>query len=377
MKLVDMEGAQPKITCHVKTYRQAKGWSQAQLADAVGVKRQAIYDIESGRYLPNTGVAIRLSKILDCTVETLFSEENTGDVVEVSLAGDASTDSPRLYTAKVRGRLVGVPLTGQVLFNRGLPASDAILEKQGSQARLYCPNEILDKTILLFGCDPAFSILGDHVGRALPGARVHCCFASSYASLQALSKGYAHVGGIHLHNRLGGESNVTLARKMLPGMEGKVVGFTTMEEGLMVAKNNPHAIHAIEDLYRKNLRFVNRECGAALRILFDDQLERVNIPKEAISGYATEVKSHNDGARLVAAGGADAALGLHGVADLFGIDFVPLTVVRCDLVIPDDLMDHPTIRIMLDMLQTRALRDDIASVPGYETSSSGSLIDTL
>ena len=41
------------ITCQVKRYRLAKGWSQEELAEKVKVRRQAIYDIESGRYLPN------------------------------------------------------------------------------------------------------------------------------------------------------------------------------------------------------------------------------------------------------------------------------------------------------------------------------------
>ena len=372
-----MDDSQPKITCHVKAYRQAKGWSQAQLADAVGVKRQAIYDIESGRYLPNTGVAIRMAKILGGTVESLFNEETTGNLVNIDVAETENKGSIRLYSANVRGKIVGVPLTEQVLSNRGLPAADALLEPGGTQARIYCSGELLDKTILLFGCDPAFSILGDHVGRAFPGARVHTCFASTYASMQALAKGFAHVGGVHLHNRADGESNVTLARETLKGTGGKVVGFTTMEEGLMVAAGNPHNIRSIDDLYLKNLTFVNRECGAALRVLLDDHLAESRLPNTTINGYHNEVKNHNEGARLVAAGAVDAALGLHVVADLFGLSFVPLAAVRCDLVIPDDMLDHQTVRIMLDVLQTRALRDDIASVPGYETSFSGNLIDTL
>ncbi len=372
-----MDDSQPKITCHVKAYRQAKGWSQAQLADSVGVKRQAIYDIESGRYLPNTGVAIRMAKILDCTVETLFSEETTGDLIEIDIAGNEPAGSPRLHSANVRGRLVGVPQTESLLSNRGLPASDAILEPDGLKARVYCSNELLDRTILLFGCDPAFSILGEHVGRAFASARVHTCFASSYASMRALAQGFAHVGGVHLHNREGEESNVSLAREMLTGMGGKVVGFTTMEEGLMVAAGNPRNIRSIDDLYLKNLTFVNRECGAALRILLDDHLSAARLPNTTINGYHNEVKNHNDGARMVASGAVDAALGLHVVADLYGLSFVPLAAVRCDLVIPDDMLDHQTVRIMLDVLQTRALRDDIASVPGYETSFSGNLIDTL
>ena len=372
-----MSDQKPKIICHVKTYRQAKGWSQAQLADAVGVKRQAIYDIESGRYLPNTGVALGLARSLGCSVETLFSEDAEGESRPVDIAGDRVPGVRRLLAAHLRGKLIGVPITGKLVFNRGLPAADALLEDDGRNATVYCPADMLDKTILLFGCDPAFSILGGHVARAFPGSRVHCCFASSYAAMQALSAGQAHVGGIHLHNTEDEESNVVLARKVLAGMDGKVIGFTQMDEGLMVARGNPHNIRSVADLAEKNLSLANRECGAALRVLLDDRLAQEGIPISAVKGYGNEVTSHNQGAQWVAAGLADAALGLHVVAQMFDLDFVPIETVRCDLVIPDDLLDHPTVRAVLDVLQSRALREEIAGLPGYETTPTGSLIDTL
>ncbi len=372
-----MDEKKPKITCHVKTYRQAKGLSQADLAKAVGVKRQAIYDIESGRYLPNTGVSLRLARCLECSVETLFNEEIYGKSQPVDIVGEDSSGTRRLLAAYLRGKLTGVPITGNILFNSGLPAADALLEDDNRTARVYCPDDILERTVLLFGCDPAFTILGGHVARAFSGARVYCCFASSYAAMQALSAGRAHVGGIHLHNTEDGESNVVVARKMLPGMSGKVIGFTRMDEGLIVARGNPHNIHSVADLADRNVDMVNRECGAALRLLLDDQLAKAGIPISAVRGYGNEVNTHNQGAQWVAAGLADVALGLHVVAEMFHLDFVPVETVRCDLIVPDDLMDHPTIRIMLDTLQSRALREEIAAIPGYESTTIGNLIDTL
>jgi putative molybdopterin biosynthesis protein len=365
------------ITCHVKTYRQAKGWSQAQLADEVGVKRQAIYDIESGRYLPNTAVALRLAKTLDCTVETLFNEEHPGESQPVSLVGEQAGRTRRLLAANLRGKLTGVPISGKILFNSGLPAADALMDDDGQTARVFCSPDTLDKTILLFGCDPAFSILAGHVARAAAGSRIHCCFASSYASMQALAAGRTHVGGIHLHNTEDEEANVLLARKMMTGVSGKVIGFTHMDEGLVVAKGNPHDIRSIADLAEKNLTLINRECGAALRVLLDDQLVRGGVPISAIKGYGNEVETHNEGAQWVAAGLVDAALGLHAVAEVFDLDFVPIETVRCDLVIPDDQLAHPTVLAMLDVLQSKALRQEIATIPGYETAPIGSLIDTL
>jgi len=35
------------------------------------------------------------------------------------------------------------------------------------------------------------------------------------------------------------------------------------------------------------------------------------------------------------------------------------------------------VRVMLDVLQTRALRDELASLPGYDTSDTGKVIGTL
>ncbi len=71
---------------------------------------------------------------------------------------------------------------------------------------------------------------------------------------------------------------------------------------------------------------------------------------------------------------ADAALGLRAVATTHGLDFVRMEAVRRDLVILYDFLDIPAIKILLDVLQTRSLRDEIASFPGYESTGTGKVI---
>ena len=63
----------PRILCMIKPYRQRNGWSQEELAEKVRIGRQAVYDMESGRYLPNTAVALRLARVFGCAVEDLGS----------------------------------------------------------------------------------------------------------------------------------------------------------------------------------------------------------------------------------------------------------------------------------------------------------------
>lgn len=61
----------------VKIVRIEKGITQGDLAEKISVSRQTIHAIESGKYVPSTLLALKLSHVLDKTVEDLFElEEN-------------------------------------------------------------------------------------------------------------------------------------------------------------------------------------------------------------------------------------------------------------------------------------------------------------
>jgi len=52
--------------------REAKGLTQAQLADLIGVSRKTVNTVENGVFIPSTVVALKLAGALDCRVEDLF-----------------------------------------------------------------------------------------------------------------------------------------------------------------------------------------------------------------------------------------------------------------------------------------------------------------
>jgi putative molybdopterin biosynthesis protein len=362
------------VLCRLKPVRQAKGYSQSQLAHRVGVKRQAIYDIESGKYVPNTVLALRLAKLLGCTVEALFEEAGGEKTLPLILAEPLERQNPRVLLARVRNRLVGYPLSGSRALNDGFRSADGLLRADGGSVDLLCSGQRLDNSVMLLGCDPAFSILAAHVSRKAPEVRIQCRFASSHRALSALAAGHAHMAGTHLHNTEAGEANVALAKRLLGDTQATVVSFSHIEEGLMVAPGNPHGIRGVKDLANGRVRLVNREPGAALRTLLDDCLRRCEIPETSVTGYHQEVSSHLEGAHRVTYRLADAALGLRAIASAQGLDFVPIETVRCDLVVPEDLLDHPAIQVILDLLQSRKLREELQSLPGYGTSRTGTVI---
>lgn len=55
--------------------RAERGLSQQKLAEAVGVSRQTINAIETGRYLPSLPLAFALARFFETTIEGLFEPE--------------------------------------------------------------------------------------------------------------------------------------------------------------------------------------------------------------------------------------------------------------------------------------------------------------
>ncbi len=61
----------------LKVERAEHNLSQADLADRIGVSRQTINSIESGRYVPSTVLALKLAQVFGCPVEKVFQLDET------------------------------------------------------------------------------------------------------------------------------------------------------------------------------------------------------------------------------------------------------------------------------------------------------------
>lgn len=60
----------------IKSMRTFKGLTQNDLARAVGVSRQTIVAVESGKYNPTINLCVDICKVLGCTLDELFWEES-------------------------------------------------------------------------------------------------------------------------------------------------------------------------------------------------------------------------------------------------------------------------------------------------------------
>jgi len=59
----------------VRELRTERGWTQEQLAEAVGVSRQSINSIERDRYVPSLLVALTFARVFGCATDQIFTLE--------------------------------------------------------------------------------------------------------------------------------------------------------------------------------------------------------------------------------------------------------------------------------------------------------------
>ncbi|MCO5226346.1 MAG: helix-turn-helix transcriptional regulator [Thermomicrobiales bacterium] len=60
----------------IKELRASRNWTQADLAGYVGVSRQAINAIETGKFDPSLPVAFRIARLFGMKIEDVFCDED-------------------------------------------------------------------------------------------------------------------------------------------------------------------------------------------------------------------------------------------------------------------------------------------------------------
>jgi molybdate-binding protein/DNA-binding XRE family transcriptional regulator len=373
--------ASERYQSRLKAVRTARGLSQAELAESVGLTRQAIYMIEASRYLPNATTALRLARALQCKVEDLFLLEEDLRSVEAELLGESgeAASADRMKFWKVGDRSWALPLSELGEPSRGLAAADALVSPPVRHAGKKVKRKVvllaledpaaLERQIAVAGCDPALFVIADRLLRGPDPVPVVVWSMGSTDALVELGRGTVHLAGVHLRDPS------AVLRKHLGRRRTTVVTLAFWQMGLVVSPGNPKSIRAVEDLARRDVRVVNRERGSGARQLLDRRLAEAGISTRRVTGYDSVLRLHTEVARRVLEGAADAAVAPLAVARILGLEFVPLETERYDLVVPKELVDeHPGVQRLLDALTSRAVRRELDALGGYDTTHTGEVV---
>ena len=360
--------------------RKSRGVGASDLARRVHVSRQTIYAIEAGTYVPNTEVALNLARELEVTIDELFSLQERSQKSPESLAAEVlSAESPSkgqpVRICQIGSRWVSVPVSASPYY---MPEADGIIKRTGrtngrADLVVFAKDEAAQKRLVLAGCDPATGLLARMVEK-ISGVEIVSAAASSKLALTWLSEGKVHIAGSHLEDPKTGEFNLPFIRKHFPDEDFSVVTFARWEEGLVIASGNPKGVRKIEDLGRKNVKFVNREPGSGSRGLLDKLLQKNGMEALKVHGYDRIAYGHLAAAYCVVSREADVCLATRSAAQTFGLDFIPLHSERYDLVMRKRTADLPAVKAFLDVLQRATLRRKLEVLAGYDTSETGTLV---
>ena len=317
--------------------RTAAGLSQAELAAAAGISRQAVSAIEAGRHRPGVDAALALARAVGVEVETLFGAPAETVVLE------AVADGAPVLAARVADRLVCAP-PARLLAADGWPRPDGVLE--AGRVRPL-PGADLDGLVVV-GCDPAIALAAGMLPAAGP-RRVLALAGSSRAAVDALRGGLAHAALVHG------------PRPGRPPAGAERVPLARWRVGVAQRARSPRPL---AELCERGIRVVQREDGAASQQAFLAAVARAGAPPPP----GPRAAGHLEVARRVAMGAA-AGVTMEPAAAHLGLAFEPLEEHRCELWIAAGHRDHPGARSLVALLGSAAFRRRLGLVRGYEVAA--------
>ena len=180
----------------------------------------------------------------------------------------------------------------------------------------------------------------------------------SFGGLTALWQGRADAATLHLRHR-DGDYNAPFAARILEGRRPVLVHLWRREQGIIVPAGNPGGIEDVSDLTRCTVAL--RGTGTGTRVLLERLLREAGADPAALHG--PEVPTHLEAALSVAAGLADAAVGLRAAAETVGLGFVPLAWEPFELALPEEALGAAA-----DLLDAVG---SAPAAPGFDLSGSG------
>jgi putative molybdopterin biosynthesis protein len=132
------------------------------------------------------------------------------------------------------------------------------------------------------------------------------------------------------------------------------IGGWTREWGLVVPPGNPDDVAGLADLVDRDLALVNRPTASGLRTSLGNALADLADERgvdrhelvDAIDGFDLALEAHESPARRVAAGRADAGLGLRATAAKLDCGFVPIGEEQVRVLAAADRIEKPGVEAL-------------------------------
>ncbi|WP_428650864.1 substrate-binding domain-containing protein [Roseibium sp.] len=246
-------------------------------------------------------------------------------------------------------------ITGKLLFpadeiRAWIDSSGLLLPRERPNVLAGSHDPLLDWAIRASGCGLATLCNGSRDG------------------LDQFKSGAAALAGLHIPD---GESWNIASVAALNTANAVLIGWAVRQRGLLLSPELAGKIHSVRDL--KGKRVALRQPGAGTSILFARMLSEAGLGESDLACCKGQAHTESEAAAAVAAGEADAALGLKAMAGQYKLSFLPLVEEKFDLLIDRRSYFTAPVQQLLAFARTEDFREKADALGGYDLQALGSV----
>jgi molybdate transport repressor ModE-like protein len=225
------------------------------------------------------------------------------------------------------------------------------------------------RLLIAHSSDPLLNMILERLSQDDCPARCFC--VGSGLSLAMLSLEEVDAAGIHLYDPMTGSYNEPYLERFW--LRDRVVRLGGYGRQLVMAYGERVRADGLNEILRGllagELRLANRNRGSGTRILLDHLLEQagrmINTDPRRVRGYGREYHTHEEVARSIASGEADAGLLLRHVADEYGLEWIHVAWERYEYYALRSRARSDGVQRLRQILESSWLDDVLSSMPGY------------
>ena len=244
----------------------------------------------------------------------------------------------KVYDLAAAGEIPHRRITGKLLF----PNAEimAWIDGGGDPARSVRP------AVLAGSHDPLLDWAVRECGSGLA-----TLLNGSLDGLDRFVDGRAALAGLHIPEETGWNVVTVAAR----GVRGSVlIAWTTRARGLILSERLRGEVRCVSDL--RGRRIAMRQPGAGAATLLEHLLSKAGMTETDLIPSTEFARTESDAAAAVAAGNADAALGIEAMARQFHLPFLPLVGERFDLLVDRRAYFTEPVQALLAFARTDVFR---------------------
>ena len=196
----------------------------------------------------------------------------------------------------------------------------------------------------------------------------------SECGYRKLLEGKVLAAAIHFHDAddPDADANVAVVRSEPSLYDAVLVGFAVREQGLLAASGNPLGITGLASAAAK-ARFATRPEGAGAQQLLRALLNRDQLEYSGLRLAAGTCPTGADIAQAIRSGHADCGIATRTISTATGLDFIPLTFERFDLLMRQRDYFRKPMQALLGLLAETRFADRARDLGGLDVTGAGQI----